>query len=93
MQKENFTCLHCGHLAQADELGARNHCPQCLYSFHTDIFPGDNAHECHSLMAPVGTFENEEGQLLVIHKCTKCGKSSRAAVRLDDNYEEILKLL
>ncbi len=88
-----FVCANCNHVVTPFSIGNRNHCPNCLFSLHTDIFPGDNANACHGLMQPVGTLQTEEGVMLVVHKCHNCGKSARAMVALDDNYEVILTLL
>ena len=39
---ETFTCKVCGRLCTPDHAGSghRNHCPNCLSSFHVDIEPG-----------------------------------------------------
>jgi hypothetical protein len=74
-------------------MGKRNHCPYCLFSQHLDIFPGDNANTCHGAMKAAGIYQDENGEMFLIHRCLVCGKTSRAVVALDDNYEEILKIL
>ena len=90
---QEFICLNCGHVVKPLKMGIRNHCPKCLYSLHLDIFPNDNANDCHGLMAPVHTLQNEDGELLIVHKCLNCGKSARAKVALDDDYDIVLKII
>jgi Zn finger protein HypA/HybF involved in hydrogenase expression len=41
---EDFTCEHCGE--QVTGNGFTNHCPQCLWSKHVDIDPGDRLALC-----------------------------------------------
>lgn len=88
-----FVCEACGKSVSVLKVGVRNHCPHCLCSLHTDIFPGDNANECHGLMVAVSTLYDEDENMLLLHKCTSCGKTARARVEMDDNYDEILKIL
>lgn len=89
-----FICKNCNfEVVKSENFKGRNHCPKCLYSLHLDIFPNDNANSCHGLMQPVGTLQTEENELLIIHKCSTCDKSSRAKVVFDDNYEKILEIL
>ena len=48
---EDFTCEHCGTKVKGN--GYTNHCPQCLYSKHVDINPGDRLSDCGGLMEPI----------------------------------------
>lgn len=48
---EDFDCGHCGFRVQGN--GFTNHCPQCLWSAHVDINPGDRAATCRALMEPI----------------------------------------
>lgn len=88
-----FVCKNCGYKVEPLLYGVRNHCPKCLYSIHTDIFPNDNANPCHGLMEPKATLYNEDEEQLVLHKCISCGKTSRSVVVIDDNYEKIIDIL
>ena len=50
-KKENFVCENCGEKVEGN--GYTNHCPNCLWSKHVDINPGDRQEECKGLMVPV----------------------------------------
>lgn len=47
--RDSFPCRVCGRLVTPEGAGSshRNHCPNCLYSLHVDITPGDRAAACH----------------------------------------------
>ena len=87
---ENFTCEHCG--AQVAGSGYTNHCPQCLWSKHVDINPGDRQATCGGLMFPQ-KLVLEHGEQHLIHKCQKCGYEKKNKVQAGDNREEILRIL
>lgn len=40
----------------------RNHCPNCLYSLHVDITPGDRAADCGGIMEPVAVWVRKNGE-------------------------------
>lgn len=84
--KENFICEHCGHKVIGD--GYTNHCPQCLFSKHVDIEPGDRQAFCGGLMRPV-SIEKEGGGYKVVHRCTACGHEKRNKVQKGDTFEPI----
>jgi Zn finger protein HypA/HybF involved in hydrogenase expression len=86
---ENFTCEHCG--ASVVGNGYTNHCPQCLWSKHVDVFPGDRAESCGGLMEPIGQ-EMANGEHDILYRCTKCGIERRNKVAADDN-RDILAIL
>jgi len=86
---ENFTCEICGFKVQGT--GYTNHCPQCLYSKHVDVNPGDRAQKCGGLMPPIGT-EVEQGEYILIHKCEKCGTQKRNKTSPHDNFDAIILL-
>ena len=52
--QEAFTCKNCGRLVVPAGAGSdhRNHCPNCLYSLHVDIEPGDRESDCGGIMDP-----------------------------------------
>jgi len=71
---EDFTCGHCG--TEVTGNGYTNHCPQCLYSRHVDINPGDRSETCGGLMEPTG-LEQKGDNWNILHKCRKCGIERR----------------
>ncbi len=87
---EDFVCMHCG--AEVQGSGFTNHCPYCLWSRHVDVFPGDRAEQCRGAMEPVRT-ELKHGELILIHRCTSCGKEQRNKTAQNDNQELLYKLL
>lgn len=101
-----FSCDHCGQWVPLSELmgtAHRNHCPFCLWSKHVDLEePGDRKSECRAKMKPIGlTFKHEgvdkygnlrQGELMLIHECTGCGKISINRIASDDKVETILEV-
>ncbi|MDB4939746.1 MAG: hypothetical protein JWO40_171 [Candidatus Doudnabacteria bacterium] len=86
---ENFTCEHCNNLVKGD--GYTNHCPNCLYSKHVDINPGDRASSCGGLMKPVQVFL-KNGEYVIKHQCTICGYEKNNKTSPNDNFEKLLKI-
>ncbi|MCL1902358.1 MAG: RNHCP domain-containing protein [Alphaproteobacteria bacterium] len=86
---EDFTCLNCGRAVAGN--GYTNHCPECLYSRHVDINPGDRASSCGGAMRPIGV-ETTGGTNIIIHKCEKCGHVMRIRANDNDNMIAIIKL-
>ena len=73
-----FVCEHCGMPVLPVTNGSyRNHCPFCLYSKHTDNFPGDRQCMCHGLMKPIGITYTEKKGMQIIHRCLFCGAVRR----------------
>jgi len=66
---EDFKCDNCG--AEVDGNGYTNHCPNCLWSKHVDINPGDRASGCCGMMEPVEVITRGDKYTLV-HRCRKC---------------------
>ena len=87
---ENFACGQCG-LAVAGN-GYTNHCPQCLYSRHVDIHPGDRAAECGGLMAPIA-LERHHGAERIIHRCLECHQQNPNRVAPNDDLAALSLLL
>jgi rubrerythrin len=87
---EDFTCEHCGLKVNGD--GYTNHCPECLYSKHVDINPGDRLNSCGGLMKPISV-EIKSGDYILLHKCEKCGFEKKNKTSPKDNFENILKLV
>lgn len=87
---ENFVCDNCGQKVQGS--GYTNHCPNCLWSKHVDIAPGDREEECSGLMKPI--LAEKEGQdIYITHKCEKCGFERRNRTSEDDNFDKVLELM
>lgn len=82
--KENFTCEKCGFKIVGD--GYTNHCPQCLWSKHVDIEPGDRQASCGGLMRPV-RIEKDGGGYAVLHRCITCGHEKRNKLQKEDTFK------
>ena len=87
--KEDFTCQKCGFFIEGD--GYTNHCPECLWSKHVDIFPGDRMGECGGMMEPIRV-EVKNKQYTVIHKCIKCGVEKPNKVSKKDNFQMLIQI-
>lgn len=72
-----FTCQQCGARVEPLEGSFRNHCPECLWSLHVDIIPGDRKNPCRGRMEPVALEGSEGAGWYVVHRCTRCGETSR----------------
>lgn len=88
-KKEDFICENCGKEVVGS--GFTNHCPACLYSKHVDIFPGDRAEVCGSLMEPISAGQ-DGGEWSIVHKCLKCGKMQKNKISKQDSFDEIIKI-
>ena len=91
MIDEEFICENCGFNVPKANYTARDHCPNCLYSKHLDINPGDRMSNCHGLMKPTG-IEKFKDKFKIIYKCSKCGETHRNISLIDENMDEIIKL-
>ncbi len=87
--KEDFVCEHCNQAVTGN--GYTNHCPNCLYSKHVDINPGDRAETCCGLMQPV-EIHQKSGVYTLTHKCTKCGYTRPNKVSVNDNFDQVVTL-
>jgi hypothetical protein len=74
----------------------RNHCPNCLWSRHVDVTPGDRASGCGGLMAPVGLRYKPGKGYQVVHRCERCGATAVNRVAEDtvqaDDLDALLRL-
>lgn len=86
---EDFVCANCG--ASVKGTGYTDHCPNCLWSKHMDINPGDRQSSCRGLMEPVGV-EIKGGQNLIHYQCQKCGFKHRVRADKKDDFEAVIKL-
>jgi hypothetical protein len=93
-----FRCAHCKRWVVINEYigtGNRNHCNMCLWSKHVDVAKGDRKSVCGAGMNPVGlTFKQEgfgkQGEIMLIHRCSECGKLSINRIARDDSDDEIM---
>ncbi len=102
----DFTCIHCNNYVSVDSLFSgvhnRNHCPFCLRSKHVDLFKaGDRLSACKAQMEPVGLTLKKtnkkyqrptQGELMLIHYCSDCGKISINRIAADDIAENIFEV-
>ena len=86
---ENFACENCGH--EVIGSGYTDHCPNCLFSKHVDINPGDRKAECGGVMEPVGVESKRDGYI-IHYLCQGCGHKHQVISSSADNFEEIIKL-
>ena len=87
---EDFICGYCGFAVRGN--GYTNHCPQCLYSCHVDVNPGDRLAECGGLMKPL-RLEMKGQEYSIVHHCEICGFERKNKVVPEDNYEAVLALI
>jgi hypothetical protein len=106
LQEKQFRCVNCGALVSADRelagVNNRNHCPNCLWSKHVDEFkPGDRKADCCARMQPIGLTvkqihkkydRQQQGELMLIHRCTGCGKISINRIASDDSTGALIAL-
>jgi ribosomal protein L37AE/L43A len=86
---ENFTCEKCGFAVEGN--GYTNHCPQCLWARHVDVFPGDRAGDCEGMMEPLRV-EVKTKEYTIIHKCQKCGVEKPNKAMKDDSFDLLLQI-
>lgn len=91
MIDENFICENCGYEVKKLNYSARDHCPNCLYSKHVDINPGDRLNTCQGLLEPIG-IEKFRDTFKIIYKCQTCKEIHKNKVAVDDNMNLIIKL-
>ena len=91
MIDDEFICEHCNTKVEKLNYTARDHCPNCLYSKHLDINPGDRLNSCHGLMMPIHV-EKYKDTYKIIYKCLKCGFIHKNKIAIDDNMDLIIKL-
>ena len=91
MIDEEFICENCKKKVDKLNYTARDHCPNCLYSKHVDINPGDRANKCCGLLVPVG-IEKYKNTYKIIYKCNRCNQFHKNIVAVDDSMDEIIKL-
>ncbi|OGD66916.1 hypothetical protein A2442_03470 [Candidatus Campbellbacteria bacterium RIFOXYC2_FULL_35_25] len=86
---ENFVCEHCEKIVEGN--GYTNHCPECLWSKHVDVDPGDRRAECGGMMKPIGL--DKKGEVFsVIQKCIKCEHQRKNKLVKGDSFEAACSL-
>lgn len=85
--REEFVCERCGFHLTGN--GYTNHCPQCLWSKHVDIYPGDRKENCAGLMEPV-SIELKRGNYVLTHQCCLCGLKKKNKAASNDNLNILL---
>ena len=88
---ESFVCKQCGTNVEGN--GYTNHCPQCLYSKHVDINPGDRLHKCQGLMKPVQILVQASEPYAVIHECQICYHHQKTKLLDQDSMDTILTVM
>lgn len=88
--KEDFTCQNCGAFITGN--GYTNHCPQCFYSKHVDIQPGDRAQSCQGLMKPI-TVSGSTNNIVITHQCLICGFVRNNKLQKEDNIDGMISLV
>ncbi|MBN1325883.1 RNHCP domain-containing protein [Candidatus Falkowbacteria bacterium] len=86
---EDFICENCGNKIKGT--GYTDHCPNCLYSKHVDINPGDRKSVCHGLMEPISV-ELKGDQKIIHYKCLMCGFEHQVKALESDNKEKLIEL-
>lgn len=88
-----FICINCGRKVEKLKYTSRDHCRFCLHSLHVDVFPGDRANDCKGTLKPVNVIVDSKKGKQIVYKCIKCGKEVRNIVALDDDTDEIYKVV
>lgn len=91
MRDDKFICENCHHEVQKLNYTARDHCPNCLYSKHVDIMPGDRQNKCQGLLKPIG-IEKFKDTYKIIYECEKCHNKHKNIMANNDNYDKIIEL-
>lgn len=89
--KEDFKCRMCG--TRVKGTGYTNHCPECLWSMHTDRKPGDRSENCKGIMKPLSATYNRS-YYTIVHQCLRCGARRQVKASENDNkdiMEQIMK--
>ena len=87
---ENFTCAVCGTKVKGN--GFTDHCPNCLWSKHVDVNPGDRQATCGGLMEPLSLTKGKEDKYRISYRCQKCGYQRVNNATPEDNLEKIIQL-
>jgi len=86
---EDFTCEQCGEVVTGN--GFTNHCPQCLWSKHVDIDPGDRQANCGGLMRPT-EIQKKGSEYSIIQVCEKCGFTRANKAQKEDSFDALTQI-
>jgi rubrerythrin len=86
---EDFTCTICGF--EVSGSGYTNHCPECLWSKHVDISPGDRSAVCGGMMKPVQVMVKGK-EYSLRHVCEKCGFERINKTQKEDNFDTVIQI-
>lgn len=91
---EAFVCKNCGRPVVPEGAGSdhRNHCPNCLYSLHVDIEPGDRESDCGGHMESVAVWVRKNGEWAIIHRYKRCEAFSSNRIAADDNPMKLMSI-
>ena len=87
---EDFICENCNIKVQGS--GFTNHCPQCFFSKHVDINPGDRAATCQGLMKPIA-YETQADKEMIVFQCQKCNHRRKNKIQENDNKENLRQII
>src|ERR1700733_4233953 len=87
--KEDFVCQKCGFSVEGN--GYTNHCAECLWSKHVDVFPGDRAETCGGMMEPIAVLKKGD-EYIITHKCVKCGAEKKNKAVREDNFQMLVQI-
>ena len=91
---DGFICVNCKKEVAPLRYTSRNHCPECLYSLHVDIMPGDRENPCGGILEPIlsePSADLKKGYIITF-KCKKCNAKIRNRAANDDNINLLIKL-
>ncbi len=88
---EEFECINCKSYVPKHPSSSRDHCNNCLYGLHVDVFPGDRKNKCRGILKPIG-IEQQNQKIKIVYDCLKCGQRVKNVKAPDDNIENIIKL-
>lgn len=88
-KKEDFICENCGTKVIGN--GYTNHCPNCLYSKHVDINPGDRDNACKGLMKPID-YITKNGKAYILHECIICHTKKLNKLSQEDNKDIVFAI-
>ncbi|MCL5257733.1 MAG: RNHCP domain-containing protein [Patescibacteria group bacterium] len=88
-RRENFQCEQCQIIVGGN--GYTNHCPNCLWSKHVDINPGDRKAKCGGLMKPIG-LDWKNKTYIIVHHCLNCGLKKRNKISKNDKIDRIIQI-
>lgn len=86
---EDFDCEHCNVHVEGN--GYTNHCPECLWSKHVDVYPGDRAATCSGLMKPIEIVKQAH-EYIVMHQCIACEYVKKNKLARNDNMETVVAI-